>query len=126
MRSIYLLFLFPFALFSCTATKTIPYTASDKLPEGLTTEQGQLIGQTIAQLPNNTQFAVAIIDHGKVTHHGLQRTDNQIKAINNKQSVFEIGSISKVMTCHLMMDMLLGWERSKAWRILYSNICLML
>lgn len=61
-----------------------------------------LVHHLTSNFPTQTQLAVAILDEGTVTYYGYQLTEEGIVAIDNKNHLFEIGSITKVMTSHLL------------------------
>jgi len=54
--------------------------------------------------PNNTQLSIAIIQDSVVQFYGVKLTNDTLKLINNHQSVFEIGSVSKVFTSALLAE----------------------
>jgi CubicO group peptidase (beta-lactamase class C family) len=68
-------------------------------------EQKILIDTNIYSFPNNSQLAFAIIKNGEVFYYGIEKQNGEYSSINNHQSVFEIGSITKVFTCMLMTQM---------------------
>lgn len=74
---------------------------SDK--ENLITEnQKNLIFEKAKFFPNKTQISIAFIENGKVHYFGLKRHKDSISPSNNYQSIFEIGSITKVFTSNLL------------------------
>lgn len=91
---------------SCVSNKTIQPAAINGLSakSGWSREQVDLIAATARQFPNESQFAVAIIEGDKVAYYGTKRQHNQLQQQENAGSVFEIGSISKVFTTHLMVN----------------------
>lgn len=64
--------------------------------------QTDLIYEYSNLFPNNTQLSIAFIENGSVQFYGIKRTNDSIKTIENHQSVFEIGSVSKVFTATLL------------------------
>lgn len=68
---------------------------------GLTPKQDSIIAAQLNVFPENTQIAMAIIKDGKVKYHGFMMKDT-LNGIANKDSVFEIGSITKVFTSTLL------------------------
>jgi len=65
-------------------------------------EMAGLITQNAANFPNNTQLSIAIIDGDKTTFLGIMRDSDELLTTTNKNSIFEIGSISKVFTSLLL------------------------
>jgi CubicO group peptidase (beta-lactamase class C family) len=58
-------------------------------------------------LPNNTQIAIAFIENGTTKYYGIIKESDTIRCVENKDKVFEIGSISKVFTSTLLADAVL-------------------
>lgn len=69
-------------------------------------EQVQLIHQCMQQFPDKTQFAVALIDGNEVRHLGFEKSKGKILPTKNAQHVFQIGSLSKVFTTHLLLKLI--------------------
>ena len=57
--------------------------------------------------PDNTQFALAVVKNDKVSFAGVLKINGGLTFINNKDSVFEIGSISKVFTSTILSNLIL-------------------
>lgn len=57
--------------------------------------------------PDNTQFALAVVKNEKVSFAGVLKINGGLTAINNKDSVFEVGSISKVFTSTILSNLIL-------------------
>jgi len=58
----------------------------------------QLIEDKLSVFPNGTEAAFAFISEGSVSFSGVVRRSDTLFPVNNRTSVFEIGSISKVFT----------------------------
>lgn len=58
--------------------------------------------------PNNTQLAIAIIHNGTTKFYGIKLVNDTIFTIDNHDNVFEIGSISEVITATLLADMVVN------------------
>ncbi|MBX9449287.1 MAG: beta-lactamase family protein [Taibaiella sp.] len=66
-------------------------------------------------LPDQTQFAYCIIDSGKVGFYGFRKQGANLVEVNNRDSVFEIGSLTKVFTSLLLaMDIEKGTMKPEA------------
>lgn len=63
---------------------------------------------SISQFPNGTQFAIALIQGEETRFIGLERDDDRVFPIENLNSAFEIGSITKVFTATLLADFVLS------------------
>ena len=74
---------------------------------GFSQSQAQIdsIHQVLAQLPNNAQLSVAIIDGEQVSYYGAKKEDGSIRTIQNNNNVYEIGSITKVMTSTILASL---------------------
>jgi len=70
----------------------------------ITEEQGKLIFDKIKLFPNKTQISFGFIKNGNKYFYGVKRERNEIISVDNKDKVFEIGSISKVFTSTLLAD----------------------
>lgn len=72
---------------------------------GIHTRQVEIIAQSLSYFPNGTQFSIAFLDDSSTTYYGALRRHDSLLTIDNKRSVFEIGSLSKVFTSTLLADM---------------------
>ncbi|WP_233582275.1 serine hydrolase domain-containing protein [Prevotella sp. OH937_COT-195] len=57
--------------------------------------------------PNGTQMSIAFIENGKSRFYGIIKQNDTIRNTENKDKVFEIGSISKIFTATLLADAIL-------------------
>jgi len=71
----------------------------------LSKSQIDLITKYVTGFPNNTQLSIAIITNMKVNYAGIKKVNNILVSISNKDSVFEIGSITKLFTSTLLADL---------------------
>ncbi len=60
------------------------------------------------RFPNNAQVAIAIIKDGQTTYFGLKRINDTLIVIQNRDSVFEIGSITKVFTATILANFVIN------------------
>lgn len=72
------------------------------LPESLTTLSADSVFNMLKRFPENSQIAIALIDHDRVQYWGIIRSHDTLLNTHNDASVFEIGSISKVFTSTLL------------------------
>ena len=63
------------------------------------------INQLLIKLPHNSQLAVAIINKDNVSYYGAMNLNGTIEVIENYNRIFEIGSITKVMTSTILANL---------------------
>ena len=103
MRIILLLALISISYNGLSQSRGNPLPGSDT--EGMTAEEVELIVPVISQFFPRTQFSMAFINEGEVKYIGLTLHNGKVVPIENRDSVFEIGSLSKVFTTHLLADL---------------------
>jgi CubicO group peptidase (beta-lactamase class C family) len=64
----------------------------------------QLIEDHLKTFPDRTEVSIAIVDHGEIYKMGYRVSKGNLVGIENFNSVFEIGSITKTFTASLLMD----------------------
>lgn len=86
----------------------VPYKELRPAVNGLASD-ASLLAQDgysyIRNLPDQTQFAVAVIDRGQTSFYGLVRQNDTIKSIENSGAGFEIGSLTKLFTATALADL---------------------
>lgn len=102
MKRILLFFTFIICIFnySCSQDNSKAKSSLDTQIENK--EVAQIITQNAELFPNNTQLSIALIDGDKTTYIGVIRDEDELKISDNKDGIFEIGSISKVFTSVLL------------------------
>lgn len=55
--------------------------------------------------PNATQLAIAVVQDGQTSYYGIIKEKNVVHPISNEQSIFEIGSITKVFTSSVLASL---------------------
>jgi CubicO group peptidase (beta-lactamase class C family) len=65
-------------------------------------QETELIFDVLSYYPNETQFSLAIIDSSGTHYYGAKRSSDSLITIENKGSIFEIGSITKVFTSSVL------------------------
>jgi CubicO group peptidase (beta-lactamase class C family) len=73
----------------------------------LTQKQIDIIYNQIKLYPNKTQMAISIINGDSCFYYGAIKNKDTVSEIDNKYSLFEIGSITKVFTTTLLADFVL-------------------
>jgi len=70
------------------------------------------INSVIRHFPDNTQFSVAEVDAGEVNYYGVLKESVALKVIDNRSSVFEIASVSKVITSAMLAQLVVTGKLS--------------
>ena len=70
-------------------------------------QKNEILGR-IKHFPNGTQFAIALVQEDETKFIGIMREDDRVYSVNNSNSAFEIGSITKVFTATLLADLVLS------------------
>jgi CubicO group peptidase (beta-lactamase class C family) len=75
--------------------------------KNLSAPQIDLISNYISQFPDRTQLSIALINDHKRIFVGVEKWNRKIITIDNKDSVFEIGSITKVFTSTILSNLVI-------------------
>ena len=86
-------------LVSCANDKKSPESIEIDF---LSNAQLESLLDTVDDLPPKTQIAIALIEADSVYFVGLRVGENGVDKVENRDSVFEIGSITKVMTSTIL------------------------
>ena len=70
----------------------------------ITKKQLEIIFENSKVFPNQTQISIAIIKNGNVRFYGVKNNNDTISMVDNQNSIFEIGSITKVFTSTLLAN----------------------
>ncbi len=60
------------------------------------------IQKHLEKFPPPIQFSIGIVQDDQMRYFGMKRKKDTVRSVNNKQKVFEIGSITKVFTSALL------------------------
>jgi CubicO group peptidase (beta-lactamase class C family) len=71
-------------------------------PKALPPDERALIEKCLLPLPAKVQVAVAVVQGDSVRFLGAEKTPGGIRYLDNRDAVFEIGSITKVFTATLL------------------------
>ena len=105
MRSKLLVSIFSLTLFLCIGNILVSQTIIDN-DKYLSQLQIKLIKQYISEFPNHTQLSIAYITNNNVNCVGIEKIDDKVLSVINRDSVFEIGSITKLFTSALLADLI--------------------
>lgn len=64
----------------------------------------ELVKLLAKDFPENTQLSIALVNDTLVNYLGFKKQTDSLICVNNKDSIFEIGSITKVFTSLLLAD----------------------
>lgn len=70
----------------------------------------QTLKNYVNEFPNQTQFSVAIIDGDQTQFYGQVKFSDTINEFDNSNSVFQIGSVTKVFTSTLLAQLVIEKE----------------
>ncbi len=65
----------------------------------------ELVRLLAKSFPDNTQLSIALVNDTSVNYLGFKKQTDSLVCVNNKDSVFEIGSITKIFTSLLLADL---------------------
>lgn len=101
----YILFIFGLLLnnYASGQSKAVVNAINNSTLE-LSKKQEELIFEKSKSYPNNTQLSIAIIQDGVPQFIGIEKKNDSLKTCLNNQSVFEVGSITKVFTATLLSE----------------------
>ena len=73
-----------------------------------------MIKEYSSSFPNGTQLSIAIINNNDALFIGFIKQEDSLISVNNKDSVFEIASITKIFTStlltHLVVDSIINLD----------------
>jgi CubicO group peptidase (beta-lactamase class C family) len=72
----------------------------------LSQPQKELITKYTNGFPDNTQLSIAFIANNNVDYVGIDKVNSKLLSINNRDSVFEIGSITKLFTSTILANLI--------------------
>ena len=74
---------------------------------GIDASRKELVFEHLKGFPDGTEVAFAFIEGGDVRYYGVARDGDSVRLSDNREKVFEIGSISKVFTSTLLANFVL-------------------
>jgi len=74
----------------------------------ITSEQTDLVNKYFNDFPNNSEVSIGFIKNGTVQFYGAKRISDTLSVVDNHNSIFGIGSISKVFTATLLANMIVN------------------
>jgi len=62
-----------------------------------------VVGEYSKEFPHNAEISIGLIERGNITYYGFKKGE-ELRVTDNKDSVFGIGSITKVLTANILSD----------------------
>ena len=90
--------------FSCNRSNVRPALNVQQENPAVTDEMQQAIWEAVKEYPEHTELSFAIIRDGQASFYGVVREKDSLRSTDNRESVFEIGSLTKVFTAALLAD----------------------
>lgn len=107
LKFIFLLFII-IGILGCASNKYIlPAVNGLSNVDRITEYQKETIYNCGKLFPEKTQISIGLISDTTVQYFGIIRENDTIKSINNHKSVFEIGSITKVLNSSILAKLIL-------------------
>jgi len=70
----------------------------------LSEEEVERVASVLSKFPDNVELSLALLQDSSVTYYGALRRNDSLIAVSNTQSVYEIGSLTKVFTSALLAN----------------------
>ncbi len=102
MRKLIVLFVSVFFSILFWGKKSLKAENLYSADKGLTTPQIDSLKKYLKFFPDNTQISIALVNGDKVTFAGVRKEKDSLVYTENKDSIFEIGSVTKVFTSVLL------------------------
>jgi len=98
MKILFLPMLFVLTSCSLFKPKDLAKLSATNNPNSLDSTQAQAVYNCAKFFPNGTQLSICIIRGDSELYVGIERRNDSLEYVENKDSVFEIGSITKTFT----------------------------
>ncbi len=69
--------------------------------------QIETINKYTSEFPDNSQLSISIIENSHVNFYGIIVNEDSLRYVENKDSVFEIGSLTKLFTSAMLANLLM-------------------
>lgn len=95
-------------LAGCSSTRKVKPAFSQFSNEksSISPAQAEKVAEVLSQFSNESEIAIALLQDGKTTFFGMKRQQDTLIPLENRTHVFEIGSITKVLTTQLLINTL--------------------
>lgn len=98
-------YIFGFLIFMSSvlsAQKQTPTVNNLRLKDGVSISQLKTIFSQLKNLPTHSNVSMALLKNDTVFFYGVYKEENELVSISNKNTVYEIGSLTKVFTSNLL------------------------
>lgn len=85
----------------------LPFLTIGQTKNTLSNNELNLLFEKTKDFPQHTEFSIAFINNDQVSYYGFKRVQDTIAYVDNSDTVFEIGSITKVFTSTLLANFVL-------------------
>lgn len=82
-----------------------PVAVNQLISTDIDQEKLDIIYEQAKQFPDSTQVSIAIVEGDKISYIGIERSADTLRLVDNHHNTFEIGSITKVFTSHMLSDL---------------------
>ncbi|MCC5917355.1 MAG: beta-lactamase family protein [Cryomorphaceae bacterium] len=106
MKQIFLIINSLFTLVGCSRFVEVKPAINGLSSNHISQAEMDSIYQQAKNFPNNTQLSIALINGDNVRYVGVKRLEDTLIFVDNSGGVFEIGSITKVMTSTILADLI--------------------
>lgn len=87
------------------AQKQLPTVNKLRLDK-ITPQQGTYIFNALKDVPEHTNISIAVLKKDTTLFYGVYKEKNSLITISNKNTVYEIGSLTKVFTSNILAKMI--------------------
>lgn len=92
-------------IFSVNAQMVILSEKSPQETIGIQQNQLNIIHKTLLELPDGVQLSIGLVSKDTVVYVGFKKVENLIQLNHNKDSLFEIGSLTKTFTAYILAQL---------------------
>src|SRR5580704_9318028 len=98
MKHLFLTVAFTASILLASYMIAIAKINSAMLPQKVSLAETDTLKKYLKGFPINTQLSIAIVENDKVVYTGIITDKDSFHIVENRDSIFEIGSLSKVFT----------------------------
>ncbi len=91
--------------FTTPREKTTSIVNNLRVEEGMSELQVDQIFQYLQEVPENSNISIALVKNDRTIFYGVYKEGKTLRTISNKNSVYEIGSLTKVFTANILSQL---------------------